>query len=251
MIKLNSIKLNDGSHGLPKNPRFIKDDRFKSLCESIKTNPEYMPARPIVVDENNIILGGNMRWRACKELGMSEIPASWIKQVDGWSIEKKRRFILLDNRSWGDDDWDLLANEWDVDELIGAGFSDDDLKGIIGSDETYTRKIESPIYEATGKKPEVSDLYNTEKQEELLKRIKKAKIPEDVKRFLEAASSRHIVFHYGNIAEFYVHSDKEVQELFEDSVLVIIDFDDAIEKGFVRLAETTIALYREMTRDAN
>ena len=133
MIKLNSIKLNDGSHGLPKNPRFIKDDRFKSLCESIKTNPEYMPARPIVVDENNIILGGNMRWRACKELGMSEIPASWIKQVDGWSIEKKRRFILLDNRSWGDDDWDLLANEWDVDELIGSGFSDKELEDIIAN----------------------------------------------------------------------------------------------------------------------
>lgn len=124
MIQLNSIKLNDGTHGLPKNPRLIKDERFKHLCDSIRANPEYMPARPIVVDENNVILGGNMRWRACRELGMKEIPAAWVKRVEGWTLEKKRRFIILDNRLWGEDDWDELANEWEEDELLAAGFED-------------------------------------------------------------------------------------------------------------------------------
>lgn len=81
MISISSLKLNDGTHGLPKNPRLIKDERFAALCESVKNNPEYMPARPIVVDENNVILGGNMRWRACNELGMKEIPNEWVKRV--------------------------------------------------------------------------------------------------------------------------------------------------------------------------
>ena len=84
MIKLNTIKLNDGSHGLPKNPRLIKDDKFKSLCESIENNPEYMPARPIVVDERNVILGGNMRCRACKEFGMEINPNYVAVTLQRW-----------------------------------------------------------------------------------------------------------------------------------------------------------------------
>jgi hypothetical protein len=130
-IKLTDLKLNDGSHGLPKNPRFIKDKRFEALCRSVKDNPEFMPPRPIVVDENNVVLGGNMRLRACRELGMTEIPADWVRVVEGLSVEKKRRFIILDNRGFGEDDFDLLANEWDIDELIGAGFSEEELGAFM------------------------------------------------------------------------------------------------------------------------
>jgi hypothetical protein len=119
---LKSIHLNDGTHGLPKNPRFIKDDRFRALCDSIRDNPEYMPARPIIVDEDGVILGGNMRYRACKELKIDPLPAGWVQQVTGWPVEKKRRFILLDNQGFGENDWDVLANEWDIDELIASGF---------------------------------------------------------------------------------------------------------------------------------
>lgn len=129
-VPIASLKLNDGSHGLPKNPRFIRDERFKSLCQSIKDNPEYMPARPIVVDECNTILGGNMRWRACKELGMTEIPSDWVRQVKGWSTEKKRRFIILDNQSFGEFDFDALGNEWDIPELLAAGFTEEELGDI-------------------------------------------------------------------------------------------------------------------------
>jgi hypothetical protein len=129
-IPITSIHLNDGTHGLPKNPRFIKDERFAKLCDSIRDNPEFMPARPIVVDEAGVILGGIMRWRACKHLGMIELPASWVQRVTGWTVEKKRRFIILDNRGFGDDDFDLLANEWDIDELIAAGLTPEDLGNI-------------------------------------------------------------------------------------------------------------------------
>jgi len=129
-IKLSDLHLNDGSRGLPKNPRFIKDDRFKKLCDSIRDFPEAMPARGIVVDENSVILGGNMRYRACLANGMKEIPASWVHTLAGLTVEQKRRFIIMDNRAFGDDDFDLLGNEWNVDELINAGFSASELAGI-------------------------------------------------------------------------------------------------------------------------
>ena len=129
-----SIHLNDGKQGLPKNPRFIRDDRFAALCNSIRENPEYMPARPIVVDESGVIIGGNMRYRACKELKIDPLPAGWVQMVDGWTIEKKRRFIIMDNRGFGEDDMDMLANEWDMVELIAAGFSIDELAGFVDDD---------------------------------------------------------------------------------------------------------------------
>ena len=126
---LAAIHLNDGTHGLPKNPRFIKDDRFRALCDSIRDNPEYMPARPIIVDESGVILGGNMRYRACKELKIDPLPAGWVQRVTGWPVEKKRRFIIMDNRGFGSDDMDMLANEWDIAELIAAGWAEDALTG--------------------------------------------------------------------------------------------------------------------------
>ena len=126
-IKLISLKLNDGTHGLPKNPRFIRDEKFAKLVDSIKDFPEAMPARGIVVDENSVILGGNMRWRACKELGLKEIPAEWVHRMKGLTAEQKRRFIIMDNRAFGEDDMDMLTNEWDMEELITAGFTNDEL----------------------------------------------------------------------------------------------------------------------------
>ena len=134
-IKLSTLHLNDGSHGLPKNPRFIRDARFKKLCDSIRDFPDAMKARGVVIDERGVILGGNMRWRACRELGMKEIPAAWVHRLTGLTVEQKRRFIIMDNRGFGEDDMDLLANEWDIDELIGAGFDEEELTGLIDKDD--------------------------------------------------------------------------------------------------------------------
>ena len=141
-IKLSELKLNDGTHGLPKNPRFIKDDKFKKLVASIKDFPEAMPARGIVVDEHGVILGGNMRYRACLDLGMKEVPAEWVYRMTGLSPAQKRRFIIMDNRPYGDDDMDLLGNEWDIAELIDAGFDEEDLTGLLDqeADETTEPK---------------------------------------------------------------------------------------------------------------
>ena len=134
-IRLDTLRLNDGSYGLPKNPRFIRDERFRALCRSIADNPEYMPARPIIVNEAGVILGGNMRYRACQENGLVEVPASWVQRVEGWPVEKQKRFVILDNRGFGEDDMDALANEWDVEDLIAAGFAEVELGKLSSENE--------------------------------------------------------------------------------------------------------------------
>lgn len=94
----------------PNNPRIIKEDKFRKLVKSLKEFPEMLEARPIVVDKENVVLGGNMRLKAAKEAGLSEVP---IYRSE-WSHDKSSEFIIKDNVGFGEWDWDLLANEWDV-----------------------------------------------------------------------------------------------------------------------------------------
>jgi len=102
----------------PNNPRLIKDDKFKKLVQSIKDFPEMLELRPIVVDDNYIVLGGNMRLRACKEAGLKRVP---IIKASNLTPEQQKRFIITDNVGFGEWDWDILANEWDQEELIEWG----------------------------------------------------------------------------------------------------------------------------------
>jgi 16S rRNA G966 N2-methylase RsmD len=106
--KISEIRLN------PNNPRLIKDDKFKKLVQSIKDFPEMLDIRPIVVNLDNVILGGNMRFKACKEAGLKEIP---VIIADNLSEEQQREFLIKDNTSGGEWDFEMLANEWDVDQL--------------------------------------------------------------------------------------------------------------------------------------
>jgi ParB-like chromosome segregation protein Spo0J len=109
--KISEVKLN------PNNPRLIKDDKFKKLVQSVKDFPEMLSIRPIVVNQDMIILGGNMRFRACKEAGIKEIPVI----VTDLPEDKQREFLIKDNTSGGEWDWNMLANEWDTDELEAWG----------------------------------------------------------------------------------------------------------------------------------
>ena len=111
-VKINSIKTN------PKNPRLIKDDKFKKLVKSIQEFPQMLELRPIVVDENNIILGGNMRYKACIEAGLKEI---FILKAEDLTEQQKDEFIVKDNVGFGEWDWDILANEWDTEKLQDWG----------------------------------------------------------------------------------------------------------------------------------
>ena len=101
-----------------KNPRYIRDPKFNKLVNSIKDFPEMLEKRPIVVDENMIVLGGNMRLNACKKAGLKEV---WIDVAEGWTQEQKNEFIIKDNVGFGEWDWEILANEWDMKELSDWG----------------------------------------------------------------------------------------------------------------------------------
>jgi ParB-like chromosome segregation protein Spo0J len=111
LVKITEVKVN------PNNPRLIKDDKFKKLVQSIKDFPEMLNIRPIVVNQDMIILGGNMRYKACKEAGLKEIP---IIKTD-LTEEQQREFLIKDNTSGGEWDWEVLANEWDSEQLADWG----------------------------------------------------------------------------------------------------------------------------------
>jgi len=116
-----------------------------------------------------------------------------------------------------------------LDEIArGAGLTDDDV---------YTRKIEIPTYDPSGRKPELSELCDTTKAEELIAEIDATDLPEGEKEFLRKAATRHFVFGFDKIADYYAHSSPEVQRLMENSALVLIDFDRAIELGYVVLTK--------------
>lgn len=112
-VNINEIKSN------PNNPRIIKDDKFKKLVKSIQEFPDMLKVRPIVVNKDMIVLGGNMRLKAIKEAGLKEID---IEIVD-WDEQKQKEFIIKDNVGFGEWDWDILANEWDSNELEDWGLN--------------------------------------------------------------------------------------------------------------------------------
>jgi DNA modification methylase len=118
-MKVTDIKPN------PNNPRLIKDDKFKKLIQSIKDFPEMMEKRPIVcvtdTDGKLYPLGGNMRFKALKELNYKEVPDSWITLADDWTEEQRREFVIKDNVGFGEWDWEQLANNWDSEELEAWG----------------------------------------------------------------------------------------------------------------------------------
>ena len=111
-VKIAEVKTN------PNNPRLIKDDKFKKLVKSIKEFPQMLELRPIVVNDDMIVLGGNMRLKACKEAGLKEVP---IIKASDLTDEQQNEFIVKDNVGFGEWDWDVLANEWDVVQLEDWG----------------------------------------------------------------------------------------------------------------------------------
>ena len=112
VAKISDVKVN------PNNPRLIKDDKFAKLVQSIKDLPQMLAIRPIVVNADMIVLGGNMRLKACKEAGLKEVP---IIIADNLTEEQQREFLIKDNVSGGEWDWQMLANDWDTEQLNDWG----------------------------------------------------------------------------------------------------------------------------------
>ena len=131
LVKINKVKPNET------NPRLIKDSKFNKLVKSIKEFPEMLKLRPIVVNSDMVVLGGNMRLKACKEAGLKEV---YILKADDLTEEQQKEFIVKDNVGFGEWDWDILANEWDVNKLEEWGLDGFPFEGDVleAEEDDYT-----------------------------------------------------------------------------------------------------------------
>lgn len=194
---------------------------------------------PVIIDKDGVIVAGHTRYKAAKKLGITDIPCI---SADDLSDEQIKAFRLADNKTAELAEWDedLLGKE--MQEIINIdmsqfGFSiGEDELGEEMQDDKYTLKVKIPQYEITGECPEISDMLDSSKADELIQEVEAADISEEIREFLIQAARRHNVFNYRNIAEYYAHAEPEVQKLFEKSALVIIDVNDAIANGYVQLA---------------
>jgi len=217
-----------------KNAKKHPEKQVEQVAASIK---EFGFNQPIVVDKKNVVIVGHGRLKAARLLGLKEVPVLEV----GLTEEQAMAYRLADNK--------LNESEWDMDlvmeELKKMSVEMGELTGfelnLISEKDLavgeYSKKIKAPIYEPSEEKPSLEDVVDHGKVLKLIEGIEKSKISKEEKEFLKYAAQRHRVFDYAKIAEFYAHSDKEVQKLMEDSALVIVDFAKAIEMGFVSLSE--------------
>ena len=254
-------QINDGYEVLPldaikPHPRNPRRGDLDAIKASVDVNGFY--GAIVANKRTGYILAGNHRYLAAKMLGLAEVPVVWVDVGDA----EEKRILAADNRTGDLGGYDdavlasLLQGLQDDGGLLGTGYDEDDLSGLIdelqgdlldgdGDASPYTHKIESPIYEPKGERPDLTELFDTSRADELIKAIEASDLEEPVKRFLRLAAHRHVVFRYDHIAEYYAHADAELQRHMESSALVIIDFDDAIEKGFVKMTKRLQEVYHD------
>lgn len=230
--RLNELKPYD------KNPRIITEQGLNELKGSLD---EIGMAQPININVDNTILSGHARYYQLNKEDANQVVDVYVPERQLTAKEEEAVIVRMNKNVAGKWDFDILANDFEIEDLKSWGFTDlelslDDLN-LEEEEEIYTRKIEAPVYEPKGERPELNALFKEDKTKELLNQIEKSEAPEEVKNFLKLAAHRHTVFDYKNIAEYYAHADKSIQELMENSALVIIDFEKAIENGFVRLTK--------------
>lgn len=218
------------------NPR-DNESAVEPVANSIK---EFGFKVPIVATSDGEIINGHTRFKASKLLGLKKVP---VIISDDLTEEQIKAFRLADNKTGELADWneELLAKEMEkLDfnlEQFGFEKLADEFDEEDNEEDPYTSKITTPTYEPTGEEVYLQDLVDTTKRDELIRKIQTADIPSDIEEFLKNAAQRHLRFNYRNIAEYYASAPKEVQELFEDSALVIIDYNKAIENGYLKLTE--------------
>jgi len=145
-VKISEVKSN------PNNPRIIKDDKFQKLVKSIKEFPEMLNIRPIVVNADMVVLGGNMRLKACKEAGIKEVA---IIKADELTDEQQKQFIIKDNVGFGEWDWEDLANNWDAEQLTDWGLDIPNYMELPSEEElTEENKNKPPTIKITFENPE-------------------------------------------------------------------------------------------------
>lgn len=213
-----------------KNTRKHEKKDIENIARSIE---RYGMNDPIGIWHGNVIIEGHGRMLACKSLGMTEVPCV---RLDHLTDEQRREYAIAHNATAELSIWDkdFLAEELADLDLSEFDFSflDDEKK-----ENPYTAKIKIPQYKVQGEQPRLDELYDTDKTDDLIAEIQISGVSEAEKQFLIEAAKRHTVFNYKMIAEYYAHASHEMQQLMERSALVIIDYEDAIANGYVRLSK--------------
>lgn len=235
----------------PDNARTHSEPNLEAIRRSLT---KFGQRKPIIVapaaDGRLVVIAGNGTLEAAKSLGWSEIAVADVPK--DWDAETARAYAIADNRTAELAEWDEVKLSSTLLELDSVGWDIKDLgfetlqPPTDGSPEdlknAYTAAINVPQYEIVGEQPAPSELYDETKTKELRDEILKAELDPSLREFLLAAAGRHTVFNYRAIAEFYPHASATVQRLIEQSALVIIDFEDAVRNGYVRLADAIEAL---------
>lgn len=239
------------------NARTHTEAHVEQIAASIR---EFGWTNPVLVDGSGMIIAGHGRVRAAEHLGLETVPTVCL---DHLTDEQKRAYVLADNQLALNAGWDeeLLKVELASLEDCGfdlslIGFDEDELSSllVLGGEGgegggAYTKKIIAPTYEPDGEKPDLAELVDLKKTTELLREIEASTLPDEEKAFLRRAAARMMVFDYHRIADYYAHSGEEMQDLMERLALVIIDFDKAIENGYVKLTADLSEIFSEATTD--
>lgn len=196
---------------------------------------------------HDTIVEGHGRLMACLELGYTEVP---VIRLDHMTDEQRREYMLVHNQTTMNTgyDFDLLSLE--LEELTdfdaeAFGFVVDFDNSETDQERKYTKETKVPQYEPTGETVDIEELLNDDKAFELVREINDSNVTKEEKEFLKIAASRHVVFDYRKIAEYYANATQEMQALMEQSALVIVDIDDAIANGYAKLAKRIEVLRSE------
>lgn len=224
------------------NPR-QNDRAVSAVAESIK---RYGFRQPIVVDPDGLIIVGHTRWKAAKKLKLKVVP---VHVAHDLTPEEARAYRIADNKTGELAIWDYPLLRLELSQLKDIplpGFTDTELKKILDKEayrrelrEKYVRRAEKMIYTPKrDKPPRISELFDDSRAQELLKY--ESQLPEELRPFWRAACYRHCRFRFDQIAEYYAHAPKEIQRLFEECALVIVDAEFAFKKGWLSVTESVL-----------
>lgn len=232
------------------NSRKHSDKQVAQIAASIK---EFGWTNPILVDGDNGIIAGHGRLMAARKLGMTEVPTIELSDL---TESQKKAYVIADNNLALNADWDEALLKIELENLKDLSFDldilafdDEFLTNLFDENEDeenmYTQKVDIPTYEPSEIKPNVKDLYDDSKAFDLIDKIKASKLPQAEKDFLMLTAGRHVVLNFQLIADYYAHSERPVQQLMENSALVIVDLDNAIANGWVNLSKKLDDIYDE------
>jgi len=242
-INVSDLKLNKD------NPRSIEDEKLEKLKKSIKEFPKMMTLRPIVVDSDNVVIAGNMRLKAIVKLGMKDIPPDWVKKAEDLTEAEKKEFIVKDNLAFGSWDWEVLKEDWDLDQLENWGLEAMEAMEVEGKTETEKlSKLEfEDIYYTPEKIPEINldDCIDTEKMEKKLDVVEKADVSEDIRDVLKLFCYRFLKIDFQRVADFYsFNATEEEKKVIERLRMVLVDSGNIagfIEDDILRMHNVTEA----------